>query len=179
MALSTRGHEQASALAAYLHRKRFHAVYASPMKRVQQTLEACRDNGLPQPEILPELREVDFGDWTGLSWEEVERRFGISPLTWLEQLDCDGIENAECTASLRGRLEPVLHKLLRKHTGQEVALFCHGGVIRMLLALLLDWPLPQLAAVEIDYASLTQVVWNEKRSRVNLLNLSPWRDLSP
>ena len=179
MALSARGHKQASALAAYLHGRRFHAVYASPMKRVQQTLEACQVNGLPRPVILPELREVDFGDWTGLSWKEVERRFGINPLTWLDQLECEGIENAECTVSLRGRLEPFLRDLLRKHQGQKVALFCHGGVIRMLLALLLDWPLPSLAAVEVDYASLTQVVRTDTRSRVHLLNFSPWRDLLP
>ena len=179
MDLSSRGHHQAAALAAYLHGRRFQAVYASPMKRVQQTLNACLRNGLPQPVVLPELREVDFGDWTGLSWEEVEQKFGISPFTWLDQLECDGIQNAECAAALRGRLEPCLRELLVRHRGHQIALFCHGGVIRMLLALLLDWPLPKLASIEIDYASLTQVVWNDERSRVHLLNFSPWRDLSP
>ena len=38
MDISPRGHEQAAALARYLKRKKFDAVYASPMKRVQQTL---------------------------------------------------------------------------------------------------------------------------------------------
>jgi broad specificity phosphatase PhoE len=179
MALSRRGHDQAAALAEYLHGRSLDAVYASPMKRVQQTLDACRNNGLPQPAVLPELREVDFGDWTGLSWEEVELKFGISPFNWLHQLECDGIQNAECAISLRNRLEPCLRRVLSKHRGEQVAMFCHGGVIRMLLTLLLDWPLTNLASIEIDYASITQVAWTAERSRVHLLNFSPWRDLVP
>ena len=38
MNLSPNGHEQAAALAKWLARQPLHAVYASPMKRVQQTL---------------------------------------------------------------------------------------------------------------------------------------------
>jgi len=177
MGLSPAGHEQAAALASYLHGRRFDAVYASPMKRVQQTLAACQGNGLPAPVVLTDLREVDFGDWTGLSWEQVELQFGISPLTWLDQLECEGIKNAECAPALRARLEPAIRQVLASHQGQEVALFCHGGVIRMLLAILLEWPLSKFAAVEIDYASVTQVMAGKDRSRVQLLNFSPWRDL--
>src|SRR5271169_6858855 len=65
MELSPRGHEQAAALARYLHQKTVSAIYASPMKRVQQTLRPWVVNGVPRPIILPELREVDFGVWTG------------------------------------------------------------------------------------------------------------------
>ena len=38
MDLSPRGHDQAATLARYLHEKPLSAIYASPMKRVQQTL---------------------------------------------------------------------------------------------------------------------------------------------
>ncbi len=177
MELSREGHRQAAALADYLHGRRFDAVYASPMKRVQQTLAACHGNGLPQPVVLPDLREVDFGVWTGLGWEEVEAKFGISPFTWLEQLECEGIKDAECAPALRARLEPAIREVLHRHPGEQVALFCHGGVIRMILAILLGWPLSKLAAVEIDYASTTLLASCEKRSRIQLLNFSPWRDI--
>jgi broad specificity phosphatase PhoE len=176
MDLSPLGHEQAAALAAYLQHRTFDAVYASPMKRVQQTLAACQANGLPEPVVLPALREVDFGAWTGMSWVDVERKHGIHPIRWLEQLECGGIAEAECAASLRARLEPCVKELLPRHAGQQVALFCHGGVIRMLLTILLGWPLTQFASVEIDYASLTRVAWNPDRCLVHLLNFAPWRD---
>jgi len=177
MELSVRGHKQAEGLADYLEKKRLDVVYASPMRRVQQTLAAFRRNGMPKPSVLTALREVDFGDWTGLSWEEVQSQFGVSPYTWLEQLESAGIDKAECATSLRARLAPCLRGVLVRHRGQQVALVCHGGVIRVFLAILLGWSLSQLAAVEIDYASVTQVVWTNRRPVVQLLNFCPWRDL--
>ena len=178
MDLSARGRKQASALAAFIRHHRFDALYASPMKRVQQTLVPILSNGSTRAIIAPELREVDFGVWTGLSWDEIQTRFGISPFTWLEQLECNGIEKAECAADFRQRLEPWVRRLLNAHAGQQVALFCHGGVIRMLLSILLDWPFSRFAAIEIDYASLTQVVCHPLGARLQLMNLTPWRDLA-
>src|SRR3974377_1216724 len=67
MELSPRGHEQAAALARYLRSKTISAIYASPMKRVQQTLQPWVVNGVPRPTMVPNLREVDFGVWTGLT----------------------------------------------------------------------------------------------------------------
>src|SRR5262245_66619328 len=101
MELSERGQQQAALLARYLQDRPLDALYASPMKRVQQTLRPLLINGTPQPVILPELREVDFGDWTGLAWDEVQAKFGASPFEWLDLLDSAGIPNAECARSFR------------------------------------------------------------------------------
>lgn len=174
MELSPRGHAQARALARYLQDKPLDALYASPMKRVSQTLAPLLVNGTPRPIVRPELREVDFGDWTGLHWTEVQSKYGISALDWLDQLECAGIPKAECAATLRSRVEPCLRQILEQHSGGQVALVCHGGVIRMCLSILFDWPLPQLSAFEIDYASLTQVLWKPKRARLQLVNFTPW-----
>jgi broad specificity phosphatase PhoE len=176
MELSERGRQQAAMLAGYLHQQRFDALYASPMNRVRQTLAPFLLNGAPKPIIMSDLREVDFGDWTGFTWEQVESRFGISPYAWLEQLERGGIDNAECAAAFRARLEPCLRQILAKHSGQQIAIACHGGVIRMLLAILLDWPFSKLAAFEIEYASVTQVIWVGSRPRLQLVNFTPWRD---
>ena len=178
MDLSPHGHEQAAALAKCLYQKPLNAIYASPMKRVQQTLAPVLVNGAPKPVILPDLREVDFGDWTGLAWAEVQAKFGISAFSWLEQLACDGIANAECAETLQDRVDPCLRQILAAHSGQQVAIFCHGGIIRMLLAILLRWPLPRLGAFEIEYASLTQVLVLPEKAELQLLNFTPWREIA-
>jgi broad specificity phosphatase PhoE len=177
MDLSPRGHEQAAALAAHLHRRRLSAIYASPMKRVQQTLAPLLVNGTPRPVILADLREIDFGDWTGLAWEEVRARYGISAFAWLEQLECDGIANAECADVLRDRVEPCLRQILAQHAGQHVAIFCHGGIIRVVLGILLGWPLSRTGSFEINYASITQVLLTPERAELQLLNFAPWREI--
>ena len=154
-----------------------HALYASPMRRVQQTLQPLLGNGTPQPIILPELREVDFGDWTGLAWEEVQAKFGASPFQWLDLLESAGIPNAECAQSLRSRVEPCLERILKKHEGQQIVVACHGGVIRIILSILLGWPFARFASFEIEYASITQVVWIADRPKLQVVNFTPWREL--
>ena len=178
MGLSPRGHQQAAAVAKYLHQRPLSAIYASPMKRVQQTLAPMLVNGAPKPVILPDLREVDFGDWTGLAWDEVQAKFGISAFAWLEQLECGGIANAESAETLQDRVEPCLRQILADHSGQQVAVACHGGIIRVLLSILLRWPLARMGAFEIEYASLTQVLVFPQKAELQLLNFTPWRDVA-
>jgi len=120
---------------------------------------------------------VDFGDWTGLAWEEVQAKFGISAFAWLEQLECDGIANAESAEALRDRVEPCLRQILADHSGQQVAVVCHGGIIRVLLGILLRWPLSRMGAFEIEYASLTEVLVQPHQTALRLLNFTPWREI--
>ncbi len=179
MNLSPHGYNQAAILANYLHTKPLNAIYASPMKRVQQTLAPLLLNGAPRPIILPDLREVDFGDWTGLSGDQVKAKFGVSALSWLEHLAGGGIANAECGETFFDRVDPCLERILAGHAGEQVAIFCHGGVIRMVLSILLRLPLSCMAIFEIEYASVTQIAVLPNKHRLQLLNFAPWRDRAP
>ena len=177
MELSPRGHEQAQTLAAYLAAIHFKAIYASPMKRAQQTLAPLAAQKGLTATTLAGLREVDFGDWTGLGWQQVQERFGVSAFDWLDRLEGGQVPGAESGAQFRARVEPCLKQILHECPGQTVAVVCHGGVIRMLLSMLLELPLPKFAHFDIEYASVTVVEQRQHRSEVELLNFTPWRDL--
>jgi broad specificity phosphatase PhoE len=177
MELSPLGREQAKALARYLQSIPFDAIYASPMKRVQQTLGELLQTQMQAPTVLAELREVDFGAWTGLGWEEIQSRFGVSAFEWLDQLDRDLISEAEPIAGFRARITAALEKILAGRPGRTVAVVCHGGVIRMMLSVLLKLPLTRMASFDFEYASLSVVDWLPSKVEVQLLNLTPWRDI--
>ncbi len=179
MGLSARGQEQARALASYVRRLEVQAVYASPMKRAQQTLAPLAAGLGVAPVTREELREVDFGIWTGLSWQEVHDRFQVHASNWLEELEHDAVPEAEGDGRFRGRVQPCLRDILAQHPGETVAVMCHGGVIRMVLSILLDLPLSRMAAFEVDYASLTAVDWSPDRTEIQVLNLTPWRSVQP
>lgn len=180
MNLSPNGHAQAAALAKWLARQPLNAVYASPMKRVQQTLAPfATENGCAsRVVVMNDLREIDFGDWTGLTWDAVKEKFGVSAFQWLAELQRGGIANAENMQAYRERVEPRVREILQKHPGENVAVFCHGGVIRMILAILLDVPLPRMAGFEIDYASVTNVAILPHKTEVQFLNFTPWDEPS-
>ncbi len=180
MDLSPRGHQQARALAEWLRHHQLDAVVASPMKRVQQTLAPLIGHFTGAPHVMEGLREVDFGDWTGHGWREMQDRFGVSAYDWLDHLEAGAIPQGESAVELRARVEPCLREVLRLHTGRSVAIYCHGGIVRMLLSILLELPIPKLASFDIDYCSVTQVKIvpaRGHRTEVHLLNFAPWRDL--
>ncbi len=178
MDLSPRGLEQARQLARHLQGRHLDAIYASPMRRAQQTAAPLMTGRQPPLVTLPELREVDFGDWTGLNFQQVFDKFHVRAYEWLHYLDKGAVPGGESAAGLRARLQPAVQRMLRQHKGQSIAVVCHGGVVRAILALLLDLPLSKMSCFEVDYASVTWVEIQPHKAEVQLLNLAPWRDLS-
>jgi len=179
MPLSPLGHEQAQALARWFGDRRLDAVYASPMLRVQQTVAPLLARRGIQPTVIPDLSEVDFGDWTGFTWDEVKARFGVSAFDWLEVIEQERIPNGESAAALLRRVEPSLSRMLHDNPHRSVAVACHGGIIRVILALLLEWPLSRMAHFNLEYGSVTVVELQPERKHaveIELLNFCPWRD---
>ena len=176
MELSPAGHAQADRLANWLARTPFDAVYASPMRRVALTYEPFRRHFAGEPVILPGLREIDFGDWTGHHWEGLKKHFGISAFDWLEIMGDGGIPNGESAAHLVARVKPCLQQIMAAHPHGTVAIVCHGGIIRVILSLLLELPLAKMAHFRIEYGSVSVVeIQPEKKHAVEieLLNLLP------
>lgn len=177
MELSPLGLEQVQALADYFQRHPPHVMYASPMKRVQQTLAPlAKWTGL-EPIIIPELREIDFGEWTGLSWEQVNERYQVSAYQWLSELDEGRIAGAEPVAEFRARIDQAMQTIVKNAQHKEIAIICHGGVIRMILAILLDLPFARMNVFDFEYASITRVCLRPDKTEVELMNFAPWRDL--
>ncbi|HEV2319568.1 MAG TPA: histidine phosphatase family protein, partial [Verrucomicrobiae bacterium] len=163
-------------LANFLRGRKLEAIYASPMKRVQQTLAPLLKNGELSQTILPDLRELDFGDWTGLNWEQVCQKFQLLTHEWLEHIERGVAPNGESGPQFRARVEPALRQIIKKHPGQTVGILCHGGVIRMILSILLEIPLPRTNMFEIEYAGVTQIALFPAHAEIELLNFTPWRD---
>ena len=181
MALSPLGQQHGQAVARWFAATgtRPDSVYVSPMLRVQQTIAPLLAATGLQPVIIPDLREVDFGDWTGLTWDGVKETYGISAFDWLEVLEGGNIPAGETAATLLDRVRPCLERILRESGHQKTVIACHGGIIRVILALLLDLPLSRMAHFNIEYGSITVVeLQPEKKHAVELelLNFCPLRD---
>lgn len=67
--LSRHGRIQAAALADI----QVEIAWTSPLHRATETAQFIRADRVRE---IPELREIDQGEWTGKSWAEVEARWG-------------------------------------------------------------------------------------------------------
>jgi broad specificity phosphatase PhoE len=76
------------------------------------------------------------------------------------------IQNEECAQALRVRLERSLRQILNKHPRRQIPISCHGGIIRIALEIMLVWPFPKLRAIDLEYASITRVIWSSGQTKL-------------
>lgn len=72
--LSHQGYEDAKIVASKLNDKNIEVIYTSPLLRTIQTTKIIMDNLPVKPKeiITPELIEISFGKWEGLTEEEID-----------------------------------------------------------------------------------------------------------
>ena len=128
--LNEAGRAQAAELAELLRAEGLSAVYTSPLRRASQTAEIVAARlGLRAWELDP-LREIDVGDWQGLTVDEVRTRFPeLAEVAWHA-----GWPNGETYDQLAARVVPALLELGRRHAGERVLGITHAGPIRAALS---------------------------------------------
>jgi probable phosphoglycerate mutase len=166
--LSTEGLRQAEELGLKLQGEGIHAIYSSPMERAQETAAPlARLLGL-NVEIAEGLNEIDIGDWTDLTMEEIGRQPGWRD--WNAFRSCTLPPNGELMLEAQRRVVQLIGELRGKHHGQMVALFSHGDIIRGAMAHFLGVHLDLFLRIEIDPASVSAVEvgeWGPRVLRVN------------
>lgn len=152
--LGGEGLAQAEALKRRFERLPVEVVYASPLRRAQQT--AAPIAGGSRPLItLDALTELSCGEWDGMRFEDIRR------------LHPDGMRGAlpEGAESDEAGLARMLKALAQIDAGTQrcAAVVAHGGVNRLLLCALAGLPLENKKRFSQDYAAVAVI---EKRDGV-------------
>jgi len=130
--LDALGQWQARQLARALGHEELQAIYSSDLARARDTaapLAAAR--GLPVGTDTG-LRERAFGEFEGLSFEQIESRWPEQALAWRRRDPSFGPPGGEMLRDFRERVVAALNRLALAHRGQCIALVTHGGVLDLL-----------------------------------------------
>ena len=153
--LDETGLKQAELLAAYLSRRKLEAVYSSPLKRAVQTAEAiARHHGLAV-EIAPGLNDMDFGEWQGLSLQEVKGRFNELFAAWVSDPHRVRMPSGENLDDVCQRALAVVNQMVDKHEGTVVVLVSHRVVNKVLICALLGLDNSHFWDVRLDICGMT------------------------
>jgi probable phosphoglycerate mutase len=130
--LNAHGREQATNLARRLDDVPLDAIYSSDLRRAYETAVAvAQGRGLAVVRNAG-LREIDVGEWSGLTTAEIEVRY---PEGFARHVDGgDGWENGESHAEMSARVVAAVAQITAAHPGGRVLCVLHGGTIRALLA---------------------------------------------
>ena len=130
--LSPVGVQQAHKVAAVLAAQDFSAIYSSDLMRVRQTAEpSVRRLALPL-QLDPDLRERHYGIFERMLYTEVKSRY---PEHYARFNDKDPDFDFESGESLRRFYERslrALERIITRHSGEQVLVFTHGGVLDMI-----------------------------------------------
>ncbi len=151
-----------------LHRKlfenEFDQVYSSPLQRCAK-LAAALNKGVPA--LDARLSELDFGDWEMLAWDDIPRDvFDV----WAHNYAHIAPPNGETFSQMQARVLEFLAEVQSLHVGGNIAVVTHGGVIRALIAHVLNMPLKGLFRFHIDHGSVTQLEFGGSVPKIHFVN---------
>jgi probable phosphoglycerate mutase len=137
------------------------AVFASPMKRTVATATPlCNVTGM-EMQLRDGLKELHYGDWEGLSVDEVRQKYGENYVQWLTEPAWNPPSGGESAVQVASRASLVIAEIEEKYTNGNVLVVSHKATIRILLCSLLgidlgrfrdriDMPVASVSVVKFD-----------------------------
>lgn len=170
IALTEKGLKQAEAVAVRLAAEPVDAVYASDLSRAFKTAECIAAKHNLKVGLVPALREIKFGDWEGLTYEEITVRWpGLLGKLWSTPDELE-IPGGESFHQLKARAYDAVTKIVAAHPEQTVAIVAHGGTIGTILCAMLNIHLNHVWSIRQDNTAVNIVEYYEGRPTICLLN---------
>lgn len=147
------------------------AIYSSDMKRTNQSAAILAD-ALGAPVISrPDLREIDFGEWEGLTKAEAQARDPDIYARWLEAPDAI-IPPGGVSPKMVAARAFTFAQAIRSET-EDILVVTHKTFLRIALCTWLGIDLAHYRrSFDIAPAALACVVFSEDSCRLTLLNWS-------
>jgi alpha-ribazole phosphatase len=168
--LSPEGERQLTRLARQLQSVPLAGIYGSNLKRSRDgAARLCQGREL-ELQLIPEFREIHFGIWEGLTFEEIAERYPEELASRFQDLANFRIPGGESLLDVRERVVPRLKEMVAAHPGQSLCLVAHAGVNRIILCEALSLPLEHLFRLDQNYGCLNIIDYFPDFTVVRLMN---------
>jgi broad specificity phosphatase PhoE len=169
--LSPTGRAEIAAVAERLADEEIGALYASPLQRTKESADILAARLDLPVQYRDDVIELDFGEWTGLTFDEVRR-----DARWEAWRICRSmaiVPGGEGMRQVQQRTVNALAELQKAHHGGTIIVVSHGDVIRAALLFALGMPLDLYARIEIGLASISTIEFDDAGFRVRQINERP------
>jgi alpha-ribazole phosphatase len=147
------------------------AIYSSDLVRSATGARlVARHHDVPVY-FLPELREMRFGDWEGLTLTEIRTRFPEELQKRQDDLmNYRAPGDGESIADLAARIEVVFDHIRAEEQGNDIVIAAHGAVNRVILCKALGLDVARLFNIHQAYGCLNIVDYFPDATLVRLIN---------
>ncbi len=168
--LAEEGLRQCEAVAGALGGALVAAVYASPLERARASAEAIAKPHRLEVRIAPDVREMAFGEWEGLTREEVRARFPEAYALWRSAPHRVAVPGGESLADVAVRVRRALGEIVGTHPDETVVLVSHAIVLRLIVLQALGLGPERLWAVDASPAGITEIEYEPGWATVHRMN---------
>lgn len=169
--MSAAGYRQVERLRDHLANEKIDVIYSSDLKRAMATAEVISSGRMVDIITCPELREINYGDAEGLTFQEISHFYpelAESIANYDLQLEFPGGESFAGFTARTCMLMDRLNKYVP--TEQTILIVSHSGPLRTLICHLLGIDQSHWRKFRIDNASLSIVEMYPQRTIISLLN---------
>lgn len=168
VALSTAGLDQAAIVADLLGTEVIDAVYSSPLERAWYTARDIAEPHDLNVQRVDALDEIDFGDWSGKSFSELEGEEDWH--RWNEARGSARCPGGESMAEAVARAVEAVEAIAAEQDERTAAVVTHCDIIRGILAHYLGLPLDNVLRFDVDPASVSRLELGRWGARVRSIN---------
>jgi len=135
--LTSEGLEMAHAFARAYSKAEWHAVYSSVLRRSITTAQPLCDALGINPQVRPELNEIAYGRWEGLTKEQVSKEFQDDYTNWLADPGRHAPTDGEPAVLVAQRGLQVIEQIQNQVSSGNVLIVSHKATLRIILCSLL------------------------------------------
>ncbi len=176
--LDALGHSQAAAVGDYLAAQGIDAIWSSPMHRARETAQPLAALTGLTVSIDNDLAEWDRDSDTYIPIEEMR---ATNHPNWQKMLSGEWTGSQDPVA-FQAAVVAAVDRIIAAHSGQRVAITCHGGVINAYVSHILELPKPN-GFFHPEYTSIHRVMASSRGHRslrtLNELTHLHGKDLLP
>ncbi len=156
--LNDNGRRQAGQLAEGMDSRPVSRIFSSPLFRARETAKEISRRQRVEIELLPQLKEVEFGKWEGLNWEEIQERYPKEFAHWEVNPSVASPPGGETGADIISRCMWSIKEILRVTGGREdAAVVSHGATVAHLVSCMVP---DQEEIIIPGNASITTIHYN-------------------
>jgi broad specificity phosphatase PhoE len=169
--LNETGRTQAERLAALLAQSGAQHLFSSPLLRCMETAAPIAKRLGIEIQAVDELLELDFGDWTGRLFSELEplehwRRYNLAR-------SITRIPGGELMLEVQSRVVALFQKIQSQYPNDAVCIVSHGDVLRAAVMYYLGIPLDFVHRLRLDVGSLSIISLLPDGVEIESMNQTP------
>jgi broad specificity phosphatase PhoE len=131
--INARGRQRIQTLMNTLNGEEINCIFASDLERAACTASMLADAfGVPCI-MKPDLREINFGTWEGLTWQQIQAQDEAYARRWTEAYPNLPAPGGESFADFQTRVIAEVTEILNSSNRRQAAIVTHGGVLRVVL----------------------------------------------